>query len=228
MEEINKEHPVLEETAGKNGPPRWKAVLAQFIMAALLFGGYRAYRSWIPNMFSDVPAAAVHQYESGKFISDWLVCGPFPNYGADSPLHGLWYGYDIDFLENEGGEWHIEPRRGMVHQSENIGRVKWELQQAEVLDFTQIFPQHKARHIAYAACYIAVPEETEVLLMLGSDDGVKVWINEHQVWNFLSQRGVRKDEDQVRVKLKPGLNRVLAKVCNGGGGWGLVMRFRDV
>jgi hypothetical protein len=228
MEELKEGQSGSEEASSGSGPPKWKAALALFIMAALFFGGYQAYMNWIPNLISDVPAVTVHQYESNKFISDWLVCGPFKNYGADKSQHQYWYGFDVDFLADEGGEWHIEPRRGMTHKSEFVGWVEWQLQHAETLDFTKIFPNNKERHIAYAACYIAVPEETEVLLLLGSDDGVKVWINEHQVWNNMRIRGVRKDEDQVRVTLKPGLNRVLTKVCSGHGGWGLVMRFRDV
>jgi len=62
------------------------------------------------------------------------------------------------------------------------------------------------------------------VLALGSDDGVRVWLNGRVVHDHLLGRGVAKDDDLVPVTFRKGDNRLLMKVENGGGGWGLILR----
>jgi hypothetical protein len=64
-------------------------------------------------------------------------------------------------------------------------------------------------------------------LLIGSDDGVKVWLNGELVHNNHAHRGLTLDQDRVRVKLRKGINWLLVKVENGGGDWALAVRVRD-
>ena len=41
------------------------------------------------------------------------------------------------------------------------------------------------------------------------------------------QRGVTVDEDTVPIKLKKGVNKLLVKVCEKGGGWAFHVRLTD-
>jgi hypothetical protein len=64
-------------------------------------------------------------------------------------------------------------------------------------------------------------------LLIGSDDGIKVWLNgkiEHQN-NVL--RGARADDDTIEVDLRRGWNKMLLKITNGEGGWGVLVRLSN-
>ncbi len=63
-----------------------------------------------------------------------------------------------------------------------------------------------------------------VTLSLGSDDGIKVWLNGAQVHANPITRGVLPDQDKVTVSLVPGENRLLVKIANGGGPAGFYFR----
>jgi len=66
-----------------------------------------------------------------------------------------------------------------------------------------------------------------VQLRLGSDDDLKVWVNGEAMLSRKVGRGATIDHDVIPVKLRRGLNEVLAKVCNRQGGWGLLLRVTD-
>lgn len=70
----------------------------------------------------------------------------------------------------------------------------------------------------YAATYfyrtIHAPSTRQVTLSLGSDDGIKVWLNEQVVLDRNVERGVAENQDQVSIELQQGENRLLVKVSN--------------
>jgi len=63
-------------------------------------------------------------------------------------------------------------------------------------------------------------------LDLGSDDGVKVWLNGAVVHENNLTRSVRPDQDKVKVRLEKGLNTLMLKVTQGTDDWGACARFR--
>jgi hypothetical protein len=81
--------------------------------------------------------------------------------------------------------------------------------------------------IAYGLTYLYSPEDREVVLLLGSDDGVRLWVNDALVHTNPTYRGAYPDQDRVKVSLKAGWNKVLIKVLQGAGGWGYYLRIPD-
>jgi quinoprotein glucose dehydrogenase len=71
------------------------------------------------------------------------------------------------------------------------------------------------------------PDDRGAPLLLGSDDGVRVWINGELVHTNPAYRAAAPDQDRVSVRLKKGWNKVLLKVLQGAGGWGYYLRFAD-
>lgn len=67
---------------------------------------------------------------------------------------------------------------------------------------------------------IISPGAREISVSLGSDDGIKVWLNGDQILANDVARGVAADQESLTLKLKPGLNRLLLKVVNIGGACG--------
>ena len=69
---------------------------------------------------------------------------------------------------------------------------------------------------------VRVDEPRDVVLSLGSDDGVKVWLNGIEVHADPARRGVAPGQDRVEVRLPRGRSLLLVKVVNGGGPAGFV------
>ncbi len=88
-----------------------------------------------------------------------------------------------------------------------------------------LVPRNKV--CAYAFAEVFVEAETKARLEIGSDDGVRVWLNDAVVHTNFVTRGWKAAEDEVDVTFAKGWNRLLVKVCEGGGAWGFSVRITD-
>ena len=64
------------------------------------------------------------------------------------------------------------------------------------------------------------------MLELGSDDGVKVWVNEKQVYAQNVARALQPGSDKVKVELNRGWNSILLKITQNNQGWEFCARLR--
>jgi hypothetical protein len=74
---------------------------------------------------------------------------------------------------------------------------------------------------AYVRSSVVSPIKQAAVLQLGSDDGVKVWLNGKLVHSNNVQRGATGLDDKVSLELEAGENKIQIKIVNGGGGDGL-------
>lgn len=81
--------------------------------------------------------------------------------------------------------------------------------------------------VGYAVTLIDAPQAVETRLLAGSDDGIKIWLNGKLIHSNNITRSAGPRADAVNVKFPPGLNRLLVKVNQGTGGWGLVVEVED-
>ena len=81
--------------------------------------------------------------------------------------------------------------------------------------------------VAYGYVRVVAANDMATEMYVGSDDGVRVWINGKLVHDHRVDRGLQPDQDTVAVNLKKGANSVLVKVDQGGGDWAFCLRFRD-
>ncbi len=83
----------------------------------------------------------------------------------------------------------------------------------------------------YALTYVISEEAVTWDLGLGSDDSVQVLVNDVEVWinNIPRGYGVANEVQDVvpAVDLQPGVNKIMVKVFEGGGGHGFRLRFQD-
>jgi hypothetical protein len=173
--------------------------------------------------------AQINPWAEKFFQLEWLVCGAFPNYpnnnSADYSNHEKrCWGFDNDFLIEHGGESAIIPKAGMTHTFQGVQK-RWVKETVDfpIVDFHALFGKSD-NSVAYAFCEIEVPDIFGGILSLGSDDGVKVWVNGEQVHENHLARGVKRDDDIIIVHFTKGTNRILVKVDNDVGGFGFVMR----
>lgn len=63
--------------------------------------------------------------------------------------------------------------------------------------------------------------------LLGSDDGVRVWLNGKKVHENKVLRGASEPPDTVTIELNEGPNELLVEIVNSGGPDGILVRFED-
>lgn len=213
---------------------QWLAVTISLLAAVALLGGPCLAAAEAKKVSLKDEMRMPWTLDHGRsFVRAWLVCGEFPNParpGAE-PVAPNRLGLGIDYLKEQGGEAGIVPVAGMAHTRPDGTKAEWKPQTFswDIVDLTQAFPGRPTENVvAYAFATVARRESGPVVLGLGSDDGVKVWINGQLVHEYIAERAARADEDLVEVALKAGENRILVKVEQGTGGWGFLFRVMDV
>ena len=73
--------------------------------------------------------------------------------------------------------------------------------------------------LGYLAFAVKSPQARRARVLLGSDDGVRVWVNGELCWSHELHRHLTADEDRFDVPLRAGWNRFLVKVKNDYGGY---------
>ena len=150
-----------------------------------------------------------------RFITEWSLVGPF-----DAP--------DMDSLsvayppENEIA---LDKR----YRGKGGMEVAWKKAGALAdgsLNLNDLF-QPNEQALIYGLAYVHSPDDWTTHILLGSDDGVRVWLNDALVHSNPAYRGCYPDQDKVRISLRKGWNKLLVKVLQGDGGWGFCLRFAD-
>ncbi|HEY1064595.1 MAG TPA: hypothetical protein VGE52_00735, partial [Pirellulales bacterium] len=79
------------------------------------------------------------------------------------------------------------------------------------------------KNVQNASCYlyrkIESPTAGQVRCSMGSDDGLKVWLNGKLLLREDATRPAAADQNYVNLDLKAGSNDLLVKVTQGGGEW---------
>ncbi|HEX8238020.1 MAG TPA: thermonuclease family protein [Abditibacteriaceae bacterium] len=80
---------------------------------------------------------------------------------------------------------------------------------------------------AYALSTVISNKEQPAVLLTGSDDAIRVWLNGKLVVKQLALRTAQADEDRTPVMLRQGPNSILVEVSSGDGGWGFFLALND-
>jgi hypothetical protein len=145
--------------------------------------------------------------QPGPFIQDWQLSGPYRQANAT----GAMAYFDLVFAPEKAGE-----------------AVSWQaVPKGDVVNLAALFPGQD-NCVAYVRTKLTVPEATPAVLLLGSDDGAKAWLNGAVVLSSNVDRGMVADQDAAPIQLVKGANELLIKVTQGGGGWSLCARVAGV
>jgi HEAT repeat protein len=144
------------------------------------------------------------------FITSWQVCGPYMQEGKNySEL------FDIVFPP----------------ETTAAKDVKWILMPAGtdqarpwVLDLLKLFGGEQ--RVAYLRTWIHSDNQQQGRLEIGSDDGVKVWLNGSVVHANNVARPLTPSSDNVNVTLNQGWNTLLVKVTQNNLPWEFCARLR--
>ncbi|MDZ7260573.1 MAG: DUF2961 domain-containing protein [candidate division KSB1 bacterium] len=154
-----------------------------------------------------------------EFVIDWYVMGPFDNPRGASDTEGLGLEYPPE----------REINLKKTYKGKDGILINWQRVKADEGGYVNldhlITPNEYT--VAYGLTYVYSPEPKEVSILLGSDDGVRLWINDQLVHDHLVKRGAAPDQDRVPVTLVKGWNKILIKVEEAGGAWGFYFRVPD-
>lgn len=133
--------------------------------------------------------------------------------------------FNSDFFA-ETGAGSVRPKAGDRQRIDAETELTWERVRSEdgFVEMQTGFPRDYV--VGYAWAEFESPRETEAWLGLGSDDGVKLWLNGELVHDKWIRRPSRVDDDVVPLRLKPGTNRILIKIQNATIHWSFVYRLR--
>lgn len=183
-----------------------------------------------PPMLSPVTVKLGPQGE----ILAWLASGPYPNVGA---LEFKGTGFATDYL---GGEADAAPVEGLiVHKIPaeqaadpaliNPRRPGWIVGLGNAtsgVDLDALLNGNKPA-VAYLYTTLISPNDRDAQILFGSDDGAKMYLNGQLLFQKQIARGIKRDEDKVPIHLRQGANRLLFKIEQGNGAWGLLARVAD-
>lgn len=152
--------------------------------------------------------------DGAGFIRNWLFLGPFRS--AD------YEGYAKDYL---GGEAAAAPKAG-----DRVGELEWKPYRLSMGRIRAISNEIRLPYVNelayYLSCEVISPDERDVLLAVGSDDGEKTWVNGRPVTAKDGRcRSCVPDSEMEPVRLRKGANLLLVKITQGKGGNGHAVRF---
>jgi WD40 repeat protein/serine/threonine protein kinase len=154
------------------------------------------------------------------FQTGWWVVGPYPDdLGAAYPPEDDPDPFQpVAALLRDYSPEPSAPRDGTDR--------RWRATDADAREFVDLGALFDhAEHIsAYALLRVFCGERREAAVLLGSDDGVRLWLNGKLVHENPAQRAAGHDQDAVPVILEAGWNTLLAKVVNVAGDHALYLR----
>lgn len=158
---------------------------------------------------ADKILSAMGRFED--FITGWLISGPYTN---DEINPNMLY------------EFVFPPEK-----PEEASKVVWKpVSSGTDVNRPMVVEIHKIlggdNRVAYLKTYVWSDDEQDAKLLLGSDDGVRIWLNGERVFGRNVNRGCTPDDDTVDIHLKKGWNELLAKIRQGSGNWEFCARIR--
>jgi len=90
------------------------------------------------------------------------------------------------------------------------------------------FGTRPTESVSYANVYFYCPSNRSAKLLLGCDDGIKVWLNSVNIYTNDRYGGWSQDAFEVNVTLNEGWNQMLCKVSQGGGDYMFSVCFTDL
>lgn len=133
--------------------------------------------------------------------------------------------FNSDWFAAAGAD-SVRPREGDRQRIDEKTELAWEKVRSRdgLVDMQTGVPKDYV--VGYAWTEFTVPAATEAWLGLGSDDGVKIWLNGELVHDSWIRRPSRVDDDVVPLHLKAGANRMLIKIQNMTIDWSFIYRLR--
>ncbi len=162
----------------------------------------------------ELPAGALPElrsiYSAFQPIVSWHLIGPFRSNGKSHP-----------------------PEKELNFEAVYPGadkEVRWQKDQKSpdklhgMIDLDGKFSPNE-NVLVYGYAEIESSVARDATLLIGSDDTMKVWVNDKKVFEFNGNRGWSHDSDKANVKLEKGKNKLLIQCGNASGPWSFLVAY---
>jgi CubicO group peptidase (beta-lactamase class C family) len=169
--------------------------------------------------------ASYHLTNTGQYMRDWLIAGPFLVTKGETPpdeqAQASHFNSDNIALFKPGQNKKLTPLQV------NGETLDWTPHSSneDVIDLDKLYNKDFAS--AYALAEITSTEEKKIFIAFGSDDGIKVFLNGKEVHKNWIPRGITPDDDLVEITIPKGSSQLVVKVQDIQGGWGFTARIMD-
>lgn len=136
--------------------------------------------------------------------------------------------FSSDWFEDTGGPAHVRPVLGQKQEVDGE-KLPWKKMTAQDGFLDLIGGDGSSGYdycIGYAWTEFESPADMDAWLGIGSDDGLRVWLNGELVNDKWVARTSRLDDDVVPLRLRKGANQLLIKIQNVRGRWSFTCRVR--
>jgi putative membrane-bound dehydrogenase-like protein len=128
------------------------------------------------------------QLQTASLTPDsWLIAGPFPAASMEAALA----------RDDKPTDWRLVKNA------------------TAYLDLAALHGDKSANSATYARKEFDSPVSQDATILLGTDDGAKLWVNGVEVYTHSQSLAAAPEQHSVNVKLKAGTNTVTLKVANG-------------
>jgi len=158
-----------------------------------------------------------------SFMNNWLVLGPvkFGTGGTTPDESQQRAAFDKNELTS------VPLKEGKLPASVKIGNTEYSIKpvssQDGIINFNTVLGNTDYA-IAFALAEIKLEAPMKVLMGVGSDDDIKIFVNGTLVHSNWTARATTPDDDMVVLDLKKGSNQILVEVQNIAGDWSFAMR----
>jgi glucose/arabinose dehydrogenase len=153
--------------------------------------------------------ATLAQYRAKLEWKPWWVIGPFDNTGMDK--HAMVYAPELG----------VDLERPIVGKNGRL--LHWELLEQDLglpVDLARFGTEEDNLFgIAYLHREVIAETAAQVQVEMGSDDGLKFWLNGELLVDADVYRGMNPSDHRITLNLRHGVNTILVKVTQGQGGW---------
>jgi len=146
-----------------------------------------------------------------EFVDVWRVSGPFKKEGIK--VKGLLDQQFAPEVDMNYSDWEKMP----------VGEGGYS---ANEIDLDKYFGTQQC--VAYLKTNIFMDNSQEAILEVGSDDGIKIWLNNQVVHQNNVIRAHEPSQEKVKVTMEKGWNTLMMKITQGVGGWAASLAITDL
>jgi hypothetical protein len=155
-----------------------------------------------------------------KYLRDWHIVGPFPSSVPGQVSLEMPTPVEEAFVKIGAGRVDMSARYPNAD-----GTLQWKSVQATEYGIVRLGPHLGVVEWACAYGYTEVTwnRDEEVTAGIGSDDGIKIWLNGEAVYSEEAQRSCQGVAQMTKLRLRKGVNRVLVKIDNYVQDWAFLL-----
>jgi len=162
---------------------------------------------------AETAQATLASFGLPNLTGKWYFAGPFDNPDRK--------GIDVKYPPEK----EVDLKATFV--GKNDAKFGWKefagFELGKILSIKSIIPDDNNEAVVYLYHEFEATEAGRLPISLGADDTMSLWFNGARLLYEDHERGAAPDQFFTQLKLKPGKNQLLLKVCQYAGGWEVIV-----